>query len=201
MLQQKRKDLGGNCLLMSTKLEHGKEKSLTAKVPIPEGVQVSFQGAILHVKGTSGELTKFVGHPYLTLTNENNAITLKTKKNTKKYKRIIYSMESHVKNALSGVIHPYFYRLKICSGHFPMTVKQDAQKITISNFLGEKIPRVASILPNVKVKIEGEMITIESPDIEAAGQTAANLETATRITARDRRVFQDGIFIIEKPAS
>jgi len=85
--------------------------------------------------------------------------------------------------------------------HFPMNVSVDKTNhvLVINNFLGEKKERRAKILPNTDVKIEGDIVTVESPDIEAAGQTAANMEVTTHIRNRDRRVFQDGIWITEKP--
>ncbi len=58
--------------------------------------------------------------------------------------------------------------------------------------------QVARIMPNSKVEIKGTDITVTSNDIEMAGQTAANLEKATKVKGRDRRIFQDGIFITEK---
>ncbi|MFH0936330.1 MAG: 50S ribosomal protein L6 [Candidatus Woesearchaeota archaeon] len=79
-----------------------------------------------------------------------------------------------------------------------MNVSIKENNIIINNFLGEKIPRKAKILPNVKVDIQGDIIVLESNNKESAGQTAANIEQATRITNRDRRIFQDGIFITEK---
>ena len=41
-------------------------------------------------------------------------------------------------------------------------------------------------------------MTIEGNDIEAVGQTAANLERATSRGGFDKRVFQDGIYIVHK---
>jgi len=49
------------------------------------------------------------------------------------------------------------------------------------------------------VEIKGNQITISSNNVERAGQTAANIEKATKISKKDRRVFQDGCFITEKP--
>jgi len=80
-----------------------------------------------------------------------------------------------------------------------MTLKLEGDKLKISNFLGEKISRVAQVLPNVEVEIKGNEITISSHNKESAGQTAANFEKATKVKGRDRRIFQDGIFITHKP--
>ncbi len=49
------------------------------------------------------------------------------------------------------------------------------------------------------VKLDESFVTVEGIDIEIVGQTAADIEQLTRITNRDIRIFQDGIYIIEKP--
>ena len=100
---------------------------------------------------------------------------------------------------IKGVGEDFVYELEICNVHFPMNVKADGNKITIKSFLGETTVRESRIMPNVKVDIKGSQITVSSYDIEAAGQTAANLEKATKLTGRDRRIFQDGISITKKP--
>jgi large subunit ribosomal protein L6 len=110
----------------------------------------------------------------------------------------MYTFASHIKNMIHGVQEHYVYKLKVCSGHFPISVKLEKDKFIITNFFGEKIPRTSYIDEGVKVKQEGDIITVEGPDLERVSQTAANFETATKITNRDRRRFQDGIYLIEK---
>ena len=53
--------------------------------------------------------------------------------------------------------------------------------------------------PGATVTVQGDKITVESPNKEDAGQTASEIELLTRISKKDPRVFQDGIYIIEKP--
>jgi len=108
------------------------------------------------------------------------------------------TIAAHIRNMISGVKEKFTYELKICSGHFPMTVKIEGNKVIIKNFLGEKINRESKIIPGSEVEIKKEFITVKSVSKEIAGQTAANFEAATKITGRDRRVFQDGIYIINK---
>ncbi len=50
----------------------------------------------------------------------------------------------------------------------------------------------------VSIKVEGDMINVESIDKGLAGQTAADIEQLTRRTNYDTRIFQDGIYIINK---
>ena len=59
-------------------------------------------------------------------------------------------------------------------------------------------PEYAKILPNATVEVKGKEIIVKSHDKEAAAQTAANLENATKVRGKDERRFQDGIYIVEK---
>ena len=98
---------------------------------------------------------------------------------------------------MKGANEGFVYRMKICSGHFPMNVSNTKEEFSVKNFLGEKVPRVLKIKPGVDVKIEGDAVIVESNSKELAGQTAANIEKLTKIKNRDLRVFQDGIYITE----
>ena len=82
-----------------------------------------------------------------------------------------------------------------------MNVSLDKEKnqLIIKNFNGEKIDRIIKLVPGVEIKVGKEIIEISSPDIELAGQCAANIEKGSKVKGKDRRIYQDGIYIIEKP--
>ncbi len=166
---------------------------------IPDGVEVTLDGHSMIIKGKLGTVQRRIGSLFVNLKKDKNTITLSSPSSLRKNKRMLYTTKSHISNMIYGVQHGYTYKLKMCAGHFPITAKVEGQVVTISNFLGEKIPRKSKILPHVAVTIDKDLITVQSPDLEAAGQTAANLEQTTGVGKRDRRVFQDGCYIIEKP--
>ena len=168
------------------------------KIKIPEGVEVETDGAKITVKGKNGTNEKKFALANLKMEKKGNEIVIGTEKAAKKEKMRMYTLVAHIKNMIKGVQDKFEYQLKICFSHFPITVEVKGNEAVIKNFLGEKVPRKAKIVEGVNVNVDKEMITITSSDIEAAGQTAANLETATRIAKRDRRVFQDGIFMTSK---
>jgi len=183
-------------------------KNLERVIEIPKGVEVIIKGNEFSVKGNSsqkgdpsksGELTKSFNLRKIKAEIKDGKVVLTVKGATRRESKMMGTTWAHLNNMIKGIGEDFVYNLEICNVHFPMNVKQKDDRVVIKSFLGETTERVAKILPNVNVDIEGSKITVSSNDIEVAGQTAANLEKATRLTGRDRRIFQDGIFITEKP--
>ena len=174
------------------------KKSLYQKIEIPEGVEVNVNGSSVTVKGHEGEVKKDFNIGKLDFKKENNKIIIGHEKSTKSEKKIMNTITAHINNMIKGVQKKFEYKLKICFSHFPFTVEIKGDLAIIKNFLGEKIPRKVRIPQGAEVKIDGKIITISSFDKEIAGQAAANFEIATKIRNRDRRIFQDGIYIINK---
>lgn len=176
------------------------KQEITKEIQIPEGINIEIDGDIITVKGLKGELKRKFILGKINIKKEDSRIILGAEKATKREKKIAGSIVAHIKNMMRGVKEGYEYKLQICSVHFPINVQVDASRkiLLIKNFLGEIKDRVAIIPQNVEVKVNGDVITVTSLDIELAGQTAANIEFASKIRKRDRRVFQDGIYITEK---
>lgn len=174
------------------------KKELFKEIEIPKGIEAKIDRNILIVKGLEGENKKRFSVEGLVFEEKDNKIIIGNKKATKKEKKMINTISSHIKNMIEGVQKKFEYKLKICFNHFPITVEVRDNEAIIKNFLGEKIPRRIKIKGGVEVEVDNGIITVKSSDKELAGQTAANFEKATRIRMKDRRVFQDGIFIINK---
>jgi len=173
-------------------------KDLMREIEVPEGVTVSVSGNEFVVKGNGKELKRNFDLGKIKAEVKDGKIVLAAKGATRRESKMIGTTWAHLKNMVKGVGEEFVYELEVCNVHFPMNVKADGDKITIKSFLGETTERISKIHPDAKVDIKGSQITVTSHNIEAAGQTAANLEKATRLTGRDRRIFQDGIFITSK---
>ncbi|MEK6894744.1 MAG: 50S ribosomal protein L6 [Nanoarchaeota archaeon] len=170
-------------------------------VEIPEGINCTSSGTTLNCsKGNTQLVKKFEIHTII-ISVKGKEIVLTCKKANKKGVANVNAIAAHIRNLFLGLNERFVYEMEICNVHFPMTVKTDKENFIITNFLGEKVPRNAKILSGVEVKVAGTKVTISSADIEKAGQTAANIEKASKVTKKDRRIFQDGIFITKKPGA
>ncbi|MBT4804784.1 50S ribosomal protein L6 [Candidatus Woesearchaeota archaeon] len=171
---------------------------LKKEIELLEGVTIELSGSTLKVKGPKGEIERDFIHPKIKIISDANKITLSSEKATKREKMVLGSFESHIKNMLIGVKELHTYKLKICSGHFPMNVSVNGNEFIIKNFLGESVPRKVDLIEGTKVNIDGTEVVVSGPDKEKAGQMAARIENLCRITNRDTRIFQDGCYITHK---
>ncbi|MBW9221175.1 50S ribosomal protein L6 [Methanothermococcus sp. SCGC AD-155-M21] len=168
------------------------------EIEIPDNVSVDVNGSEITVKSGGKELKRVLSYPGIVIKKEDNKVVIECLYPRKKHAAIIGTFLSHIENMIKGVTEGFEYKLKIRYAHFPMKVVVKGNEVIIDNFLGEKHPRKAKIMDGVTVKVSGEDIIVKGIDKEKTGQTAANIEQATRVKGRDIRVFQDGIYIIEK---
>ena len=174
-------------------------KQYSSEIEIPQGVNVTLNSFLVTVNGPKGSTMRKFAHPKILIVISENKIMLNTYGSvSKREKKVLNTFTAHLKNMVDGVTIPYLYKLKICSGHFPMNVSIDKETLIIKNFLGEKIPRKVKLTKNVQVSVTGDIISVSSVDKELAGMMSSSIEQSTRITNKDRRKFMDGIWMIEK---
>lgn len=175
-----------------------KPKHMQAVVEMPQGVTASIKDNVLSVKAGKEEVLRLLEMRKVHTAVSANKITISTQTNTQKDKMMVNSIEAHVKAMIKGVLEPYKYTLKICSGHFPITVTVKGDKLEVKNFLGEKTARTLFIKKGVGVKVEGDKIIVECASKENAGQVSSDIEQLVRRPGFDTRIFQDGIYLIDK---
>lgn len=167
-------------------------------VEIPENVQVKLEKGIFEVSGEKGSINKKMSNPKMKIEVKDKTIIFEAKNATQREKKLINTYKAHLKNMFKGVIEGYVYKLRICASHFPMNVSIENGKFVVKNFIGEKTPRVLKLKEGAKVKIDGTEIVVEAIDKELAGQVAADIESLTKRSGFDTRIFQDGIYLINK---
>lgn len=175
------------------------KKDLERIIEIPEEISLELNGELVILKKDSKTIERKFNFGKVSLVRDGTNLKISAKQASKRESKMVGTIWAHINNMIKGLLNNFEYKLEVCSVHFPMNIKQESDHLTIKSFLGEKQDRKAKIIPGVEIEIKGNIITLTSPDIEKVGQTAANIEKATRLKGRDRRIFQDGIFITEKP--
>jgi large subunit ribosomal protein L6 len=169
-------------------------------MPVPEGVQLSVNGKRIKATGPKGTLEEDFSHMPVHFALEGGTLRVYSEWARKREVALVGTALAHVRNMMRGVTSGYTYKLKIVYAHFPVTIKlQDKEKrLGIENFTGEKTPRIVKIVGSAKLKVVGDEIHVQGINLKDVSQTAANIQTATKIKDKDQRVFLDGIYIFEK---
>ncbi len=168
------------------------------KLELPEGVTASVKGRELVMKGPNGSATKVFQRIPVDIDVQGGQLTIKPFTGKKKDVISANTVSSIVRGMVHGVTKGYEYKMKVVFAHFPVTVKIKDDNVLIENFMGERSPRLAKILTGCKVTAEGDDIIIKGASLEQIGQTAANIEQATKIKRKDQRIFLDGVYVYEK---
>lgn len=170
-------------------------KGMMREIELPAGMTAAVDGHHIVVSHQGKQVSRELGKEKVKITATGNKITVQTEKDSKRENALLNTLESHIQNLVKGLEKPFEYRLVIVYSHFPMTVSVKGEWVEIGNFMGQKKVRKARILEDTQVQVKGKEVFVTSANKEHAGQTAANMENATRVTGKDRRVYQDGIFI------
>ena len=181
---------------MSTRAAGAEGASKT--VELPQGVTASVKGRELLVKGPNGSATKAFDRIPVDIAIEGGRVKITPFTVKKKDVISANTLSSIVRGLVHGVTKGYEYKMKVVFAHFPVTVKIKDDQVVVENFMGERSPRLAKILAGCKVTTEGDDIIIKGTSLEQIGQTAANVEQATRIKRKDQRIFLDGVYVYEK---
>jgi large subunit ribosomal protein L6 len=167
-------------------------------LPIPEGVNATVQGTVLHVSGPKGNLERDMRFPQISVKVDGDEVVIATSSERKRITAMVGTYGAHTKNMFTGVTEGFEYHMKVVYSHFPIQLKLQGNRLEITNFLGEKKSRYARIEQGVSAKVGNDEIILSGIDKEAVGTSSANIEHATRIRNRDPRVFQDGIYHIRR---
>ncbi len=173
---------------------------MTSEFEIPDGVDVRIDGKSITLTGPKGSLSAMISSRNVSVGREGDLLVLRTQFPSTRGVSAFGMHSAVVRNMIQGVTRGFQSRLKIVSSHFPVTIDVREGFVLINNFLGERHPRRADVHQGVEVSVEGEFVTVSGIDKDAVAQTAANVEQATVVRKRDRRIFQDGIYLIEKAA-
>ena len=175
-----------------------KNETVEKIIELPEGITAEVAESTVSVKGGGKEATRQLKANGISFKKENNSIVVIGKPASRKINAVVNTIGSHINNMVSGLGNEYVYKLVVVYSHFPMNVAIKGNIVEIKNFVGEKKPRNSKIVEGATVTIKGKDVTVKSHNKEAAGQTAANLESATKVRGKDKRIYQDGIFIVTK---
>jgi large subunit ribosomal protein L6 len=168
------------------------------KVIIPDGVKAQLEGTQLKIVGPKGQLARSMRFPQVKVTCDGKEVTISTESRRKEITAMVGTLEAHTKNMIRGVTEGFEYRMKVVYSHFPIQLKLQGNRLEIANFLGEKKARYARIENGVTAKVANDEVILNGIDRELVGNSAANIEHATHIRDRDPRVFQDGIYMVQR---
>lgn len=167
-------------------------------IELPSGVNATIEGTKITITGPKGADFATFNPNNVKAVISGNQLTLEGKDDGKRAKNAVNTLSAHVNNMITGVTKEFEYHMAIVYSHFPMTVTKKEKHVEVVNYLGSKQVKKAAIVGATKVEIKGKDVVLKGPSRSDVGQTAANLERIANTGGKDKRIFQDGVYITNK---
>lgn len=169
---------------------------------IPKDVTLTLDGKVVTVKGKKGTASKDFSHAKrISITSDGKKVTFAAEFPRQNTVALVYTLKNILSNLVEGVQVGYTYKMKIVYSHFPITVvppKKGETEIQIKNFIGERAARIVHSSGDVTIKANKDEVIVSGCDKESVGQTCANIQKKCKIKNKDKRVFQDGVYVFRK---
>lgn len=143
--------------------------SRLAKRPISMGkATVTVEGGVLTVKGSKATLTRRV-HPTISIMVESDGVQVAARDRSRLAKALTGTFAAHLKNMVAGVETPYVKKLILEGVGYRVEVRGKELVLTV----GFSHPVMLPLPEDVAVKVEKNVITLESSNKESIGAFAA----------------------------
>jgi len=155
----------------------------------------------------SGKLVKDLKHLAVSFVLKGtNTISIELHHGVRKNVAALRTVRSLINNLITGVTKGYKYKMRYVYAHFPINVNIEENPATgtqveIRNFLGEKIVRRVTMLPDVHIEISPNVkdeIVLSGNSLEDVSQSAADIQQICRVRNKDIRKFLDGLYVSER---
>lgn len=141
---------------------------------IPEGVEVTIKDDSILVKGPKGSLS-FCFNPQIKIEEKNNNLFVfpLSRKRSKEINALWGLVRSLVNNNIIGVVKGFIKKLEIQGVGYKANVqgKKLILEVGFSHLVEYTIP------PDIEVKVEKNIITVEGIDKQKVGQVAAEIRS------------------------
>src|ERR1035437_7283113 len=146
-------------------------KEIARIIKIPEGVSTSLSQDVFTARGPKGTVERKFWFPGIKIEVREREVLIDAGSVRIEQKAMVGTFASHIVNLVKGVSEGFECKMTIVYANFPMQVKVEGRR---------------------------NELLISGINKDDVGQTAANIEQKTKIRRFDPRVFQDGIYIVQK---